>query len=125
MVVIGAGGSGASTGQSAGAGSNTYLQSIDMPNFNTIYANGGGAGGDSLSTLGTSGGSGGGGVAAIALAYSQSLPGQGYNGGIADTTYGGGGGGGGAGPGPVRGDRLLDADRLPGGPGVSDDELPQ
>ena len=97
LVVIGAGGSGASTGQSAGAGSNTYLQSIDMPNFNTIYANGGGAGGDSLSTLGTSGGSGGGGVAAIALAYSQSLPGQGYNGGIADTTYGGGGGGGGAG----------------------------
>ena len=95
LVVIGAGGTGASSGSSGSVGGDTYIMSINMPNFKLMYANGGGYGGDSISPSGQYGGSGGG--AYNSGSYGLSLASQGYRGGMADSTYGGGGGGGGAG----------------------------
>lgn len=95
LVSIGAGGTGAGPGSSGSVGGDTYIQSINMPNFDMIYANGGGYGGDTLAGSGFAGGSGGGG--STGGTYSPGFAGQGYPGGAYDSTYGGGGGGGGAG----------------------------
>jgi hypothetical protein len=101
-VIIGAGGTGATTGSpgsSGSVGSNTYVYSTNMPGFTSIFANGGGFGGDNaISTAGYFGGSGGGGSGS-STSYGKSLPGQGYNGGAGGSERAGGGGGGAGGRG--------------------------
>ena len=88
-VIVGAGGSGISTGFSGQNGNNSV--------FGTITSTGGGGGGGYFSSpygQGNVGGSGGGGVDGGNGGLATSSPVQGYRGGNTDAGVGGGGGGG-------------------------------